>query len=591
MGRRRPRSRWLRGSIAAAVVAVAIIGVVVRQRGREPEIEWRERWANARIERLTDFPGSEVDAAISADGKRVAFLADRDSSFDAFVTEVGSGQFTNLTGGRLPQLYNEDVRNVGFSADASQLWLRVADIASPASVSLIPPSGGPARAFLPTAVTVAWSPDGTRLAYHEATPGDPIYVADRDGRNARRVAIAAPGVHYHHLSWSPDGRFLYFARGLPPDEMDIWRIRADGEGEPERITTHDSRVAYPVLLDDRTLFYTATADDGTGPWLYSMDVERRVPHRVSTAVEHYLSIAASADVSGQPRRLVATVSNPGVNLWSVPLGSVVAAESAATRVALPTARAGAPRFGPDSTLVYLASRGGADGVWRLTGTEARELWRGGQGAVAGAVAISPDGKSMCFPVRRQHRSTLYCTGADGTGGRMLAESLDVRGAPSWSPDGRWIAVAAREGAGVRVFKIPLAGGPAVRLVDSVSSNPVWSRDGAFILYSGTPRARSVPLRAVTPDGRPYTIPALSVDRVGDSYRFLPDGRTLVVKLGGFRRQDFWTFDLATGQRRRLTALRPGESLPRFDVSPDGKRIVFERVRENSDVVLAELPQR
>ena len=72
----------------------------------------------------------------------MAFLADRDSVFDAFVTQVGSGQFMNLTGGRLPQLFNEDVRNVGFSADAAHVWIRVADIASPASVSVMRPVGG-----------------------------------------------------------------------------------------------------------------------------------------------------------------------------------------------------------------------------------------------------------------------------------------------------------------------------------------------------------------------------------------------------------------------------------------------------------------
>jgi Tol biopolymer transport system component len=110
------------------------------------------------------------------------------------------------------------------------------------------------------------------------------------------------------------------------------------------------------------------------------------------------------------------------------------------------------------------------------------------------------------------------------------------------------------------------------------------------LYSGTPHARNAPLKAVTPDGRPYGTPPLSVDRVGDSYRFLPSGKDLVLKLGGFRRQDFWLFDLATGRRRRLTTLRPGESLNRFDVSPDGKNILFERVRENSDIVLIELPR-
>jgi Tol biopolymer transport system component len=148
-----------------------------------------------------------------------------------------------------------------------------------------------------------------------------------------------------------------------------------------------------------------------------------------------------------------------------------------------------------------------------------------------------------------------------------------------------------DGPGLHVFKVPADGGAPVRLVDSASFNPVWSPDGKFILYSGTSRGRSVPLKAVTPDRRPFPLPSLLVDRVGDSYRFLPGGKQLVVKLGGFRRQDFWLFDVTTGQRRQLTRLRPGESLNRFDVSPDGKRVVFERVRENSDVVLIELPPR
>jgi Tol biopolymer transport system component len=180
---------------------------------------------------------------------------------------------------------------------------------------------------------------------------------------------------------------------------------------------------------------------------------------------------------------------------------------------------------------------------------------------------------------------------EGTSSRAIAESLDVRGAASWSPDGKWIAIAAKEGEGVRVLKIPIDGGPAIRLVDSMSFSPVWSPDGRFIVYSGTPRARSVPLKAVTPDGEPYPLAPLSVDRVGDSYRFLPNGKGLVVKLGGFRHQDLWLFDVATGHRRPLTALRPGESLQRFDVSPDGKQILLERVRENSDIVLMELPPR
>ena len=96
---------------------------------------------------------------------------------------------------------------------------------------------------------------------------------------------------------------------------------------------------------------------------------------------------------------------------------------------------------------------------------------------------------------------------------------------------------------------------------------------------------------MTPDGAPHPFPSLTVDRLGDNYRFMPDGKQLVVKLGGFRRQDFWLVDLASGARRQLTRLRPGAALGRFDVAPDGKRFVFDRMRENSDIALIELPSR
>ena len=584
--RRRRRNRI----VAIAGFAVVATISALAWRGSRDAFSWRNRWSKMHIEKLTDFPGSEVDAAISADGQLSAFLADRDSLFDAFVTRIGSGQFTNLTRGRFDQLLNEDVRNIGFNPDGD-VWLRVADLNSPASVRLLPAAGAE-RPFLKTAVMAAWSPDRSRLAYHETTPGDPIFVANADGTNAKRIFIGGRGQHAHHLTWSPDGRFIYFSHGLPPDEMDIWRLPAEG-GAPERITSQNSRLGYPVLIDDKTLLYTATAGDGTGPWLYMMDLGDRVPIRLSSGVEHFISIAASAEIRGQPRRLVATVSNPSVELWTIPLTSGITGSGGASRISVPTARSAAPRFARDSSLLYLASRSGADGLWRLSGTSAVEIWKPTDAAVTSAAAPSPDGQRVCFVLRRDQRSTLRCSLADGSGPTMLAESLDVRGAPSWSPDGKWIAVAARDSGAVRVFKIRVEDGTEERLIDSVSSNPVWSPDGRFILYSGTPRGRSVPLNAVTPEGKPFSLSfgALLVDRLGDSYRFLPDGKSVVVKLGGFRRQDFWLIDIATGRRRQLTRLQPGQSLLRFDVSPDGKRIVFERVRENSDVALIEVPGR
>ena len=53
-------------------------------------------------------------------------------------------------------------------------------------------------------------------------------------------------------------------------------------------------------------------------------------------------------------------------------------------------------------------------------------------------------------------------------------------------------------------------------------------------------------------------------------------------------QDFWLLDLKTQQSRLLTRLANSGSMRTFDVTPDGKQIVFDRLRENSDIVLIDL---
>jgi hypothetical protein len=58
--------------------------------------------------------------------------------------------------------------------------------------------------------------------------------------------------------------------------------------------------------------------------------------------------------------------------------------------------------------------------------------------------------------------------------------------------------------------------------------------------------------------------------------------------GPERQQDFWLLDLATQKSRPLTRLRNTAAMRTFDISPDRKQIVFDRLRENSDIVLIDL---
>jgi Tol biopolymer transport system component len=96
--------------------------------------------------------------------------------------------------------------------------------------------------------------------------------------------------------------------------------------------------------------------------------------------------------------------------------------------------------------------------------------------------------------------------------------------------------------------------------------------------------------AVRPDGSSVKLPQTRVDRDGERLRFLPNGKGLVYMQGDGSTpwQDFWLLDLTTMKTRRLTGLNDRAAMRTFDITPDGKQIVFDRLRENSAVVLIDL---
>jgi Tol biopolymer transport system component len=116
---------------------------------------------------------------------------------------------------------------------------------------------------------------------------------------------------------------------------------------------------------------------------------------------------------------------------------------------------------------------------------------------------------------------------------------------------------------------------------------VSTRD--LIVYGGTQVFTVMPLLAVHADGKPAKLPEINVQRDGERARFLPDGRGLVYMLGSTTAgQDFWLLDLSTMRSRRLTRLSNSAAMRTFDVTSDGSRIVFDRLRENSDILLIDL---
>jgi Tol biopolymer transport system component len=579
---------WYRGRFAWAAAGTAVLVAVLAAAWRldRGEYFWRDPLRGARFRNLTDLAGADRAAAISRDGKFVAFLSDRDGRMDVWVTQIGigGGQFYNLTAGRFAELVNPSVRTLGFSPDGTLVtfWVRDRGPAKDGDIAVwaAPTLGGNPRPYLEGAAELDWSADGSQLVFHTTAAGDPMFVRDTNRRTeGPPIFSAAAGLHAHFPVWSPDDAFIYFVQGTLPDALDIWRIRPGG-GMLEQITRHNSGVSHPIFLDRRTLIYLASDKDGSGPWLHTVDVEHRVPHRLNAGADRYTSLAASADGS----QVVATVARSKGTLWRMSIADMPAGgASVATPISLTTARGRSPRLGPGYVL-YVSSNGTSDAIWKIADGTSTELWSAAAAKVIGGPEIAPDGRRVAFSVEQRGRTALYVMDAGGTNVRVVTDAFALRGAPAWTADGKSLSSAAIVNGASQLLRISLDGA-AVPLVQEYATDPVWSPRGDFVVYSGPDIGTTFHLKAIDAGARPHAISNLTLTRGARRVRFLHTRPELVVLRGDIHHKDLWLIDLDTGAERQLTRLPPDFDVRDFDIAPDDQELVLERVEERSGIVL------
>ncbi|MFW6079257.1 MAG: hypothetical protein ACODAE_06535, partial [Gemmatimonadota bacterium] len=259
---------------------------------------------------------------------------------------------------------------------------------------------------------LAVSPDGDRLAF---TALDRLYVMALPDGEPERIAPMEDATQYQP-TWSPDGDWIAFG-AWSLESGHLWRVRADGDGDPVRIS------ATPAL-------YRQPA--------WSPDGERIVAVRV-------------------PGELFRTDSRPfGTDLVWLPAdgGGDDDDDGEATRIS-PTEGLGSPHFGPDADRIYLY---GGDGLvsMRWDGTDRRtHLNVTGPRAPgsdnpqpASLIMISPDGERALASINRRLYTVAIPPFAEGEQPTIsvanpdrapvpVRELSEIGGEfPAWGPDGR-----------------------------------------------------------------------------------------------------------------------------------------------------------
>ncbi|HUM05910.1 MAG TPA: S9 family peptidase [Terriglobales bacterium] len=210
--------------------------------------------------------------------------------------------------------------------------------------------------------------------------------------------------------------------------------------------------------------------------------------------------------------------------------------------------------------------------------------------LVGGADWSPDGKSVVFVSNISGRNNLWLMPSEGGWPTQLTISDQRQTSPGWSPDGKWIAYISDYDGDEQwdIFLVSPKTGQVVNVTNTreiAEEAPAWSPDGRYLAYMVKPKTSSVfeidvydtILREVK-----HMTAGTPKDRMNVDPIWSKDGKFIVYSQYQAKGTDsnLFTVDVASAQNNLLTAHDGEQLFSANDVSPDGKQILITSTAAN-----------
>jgi serine/threonine protein kinase len=556
-----PARRLRRGAIAIAALAACgaafVLGLAAAPGGVD--------LSRSKFTPIATDAGFQSAPSFSRDGRTLVYVAEVDDILQVFTRSLSSSTRFQVTHSRF------DCHAPFWSPDGSRIYFHSL-ARDKESLWSVGSAGGTPELLVEGATRSAISPDGRTLAMWRGEQDSPTRVSlwFSSPPGAAPTPFKEFGVTDSELRFSPDGsRLLIWATtGLGFDTFNanngFWMIRLPS-GDPQPIMPAFSGARTPTVFswlpDGRRIVFAQ--DDGRTPgthlWLADVDAGTAHPLTITSGSE------GSPSVSPDGTRVAFTSEATDFDLMLVPVdGSPLQTILSSTRNELD------PAWTPGgSQYAFVTDRTGHEEIWlRGQNADQRPLVSDADFAqpttLYGSLAFSPDGQRLAY--QRLSPSTGWrvwiSTIAGGSPIRLNASGPDLyQDAPTWSPDGDWIAFVVASGdsrdnptvpagrwslAKARVGRtVP----PEIILASRIVpfSRPQWSPDGRWIVCSTFDG-----LMLVSPDGKETR---LLNDAEWIAYEWSGDSS----RLYGLRASDdshhlmLTALDVQSGRERVITA--------------------------------------
>ncbi len=561
---------------AAVAVAVAALGAALGLRW----VADRESPLPAGSpRRLTSAPGWEAEPALSPDGNLVAYASDEKGSADIWLVDARGGAPLRLTDDpaedRSPAWF-PDGSAIAFASNRGGAW----------GIWKVPRLGGSATPLVANAMDPAISPDGARIAFVRDSPaGEPLVWVAPIASTDRAAPITRGGDGFwqkRHPAWSPDGSRIAYH-----DFNDVWVVPAAG-GEARALTTGSGGDGWPAWSrDGRSLYFSGLHDGTLALW--------RVPAAGGRLLRVTLGVGPEVQpsVSRDGARLAYSTYAEQPDLVVVDAGK-------GARATIPSSGAVHDvAIAPDGhEIAYVSDRQGGRGLWlqAMAGIEARGEPRRVTDLPGGIArpAYSPDGRWIAVHRVVDGQRDVWILPAAGGLPSQITDDPGADVQPAWSPDGSEIAFVSDRSGQRQVWAVPVregraAGAPRRVTEDAAQkSMPSWSPDGGSIAYLADDRGVSEVWVIASAGGAP---PRRITTGAGAYCARWQKDAILVSGAWGRRRMTLARVSPETG---RPAAFDPevefgnGDSAL-FDASSDGRVIVVDHETVRGDLWVLEAP--